>query len=77
MHLRSLLLVSLVLAGVAATSARAEEEKQDVAKICEAQALKAHPKKLPNTEATDNLRQDYYTTCINRGGKMNPFGEQQ
>jgi hypothetical protein len=56
MHLRSLLLVSLVLAGVAATSARAEEEKQDVAKICEAQALKAHPKKLPNTEATDKLR---------------------
>jgi hypothetical protein len=76
MHLKRPLLILLMVAGIAGTAAQAEGD-QDVAKICEAQALKAHPKKLPNTEATDKLRQDYYTTCMNRRGKMNPFGEQQ
>ena len=59
-----------------AMPARAEEE-QDVAKNCEAKTLKAHPNKLPNTEATANLRQEYYTTCMDRGGKMNPNNENQ
>jgi hypothetical protein len=63
-------------AAASATPARAEE-KQDVAKDCEAKTLKAHPNKLPNTEATANLRQEYYTTCIDRGGKMNPNNENQ
>ena len=39
-------------------------------------ALKAHPPaKLPNTEATANLRQTYYKTCVDRGGKMDPLIE--
>jgi hypothetical protein len=76
MHLKKPLLILLVLTGIAATTAQSEEN-QDVAKECEAQTLKAHPKKLPNTDATDKLRQDYYTACINRGGKMNPFKQDQ
>ena len=76
MHLKRSLLILLVLAA-AATAAQAEENQdvakdQDVAKECEAKTLKAHPNKLPNTEATDKLRQEFYTTCINRAGKMNP-----
>ena len=54
MHLKKSLLILLVLTGIAATTAARAEENQDVAKECEAQTLKAHPKKLPNTEATDN-----------------------
>ena len=77
MHLKKSFLILLVLTGIAATTAAQSEENQDVAKECEAQTLKAHPKKLPNTDATDKLRQDYYTACINRGGKMNPFKQDQ
>ena len=77
MHLKRSLLILLVLAA-AATAAQAEENQdvakdQDVAKECEAKTLKAHLNKLPNTEATDKLRQEFYTTCINRAGKMNPM----
>jgi hypothetical protein len=77
MHLKRSFLILLVLVGIGAATAAQAEENQDVAKECEAKTMKAHPNKLPNTEATDKLRQDYYTTCIYRGGKMNPFGEQQ
>jgi hypothetical protein len=76
MLLGRLSLIMVMVAGLAATAAQAADD-QDIAKNCEAQMLKAHPNKLPKTEATDKLRQDYYTTCINRSGKMNPFGEQQ
>jgi hypothetical protein len=77
MHLKRTLLILFVLIGLAAAPGAQAEENQDVAKECEAQTLKVHPNKLPNTEATDKLRQDYNTICINRGGKMNPFKRDQ
>jgi hypothetical protein len=72
------LLAMLVLAGIGVAITAHAETDADVAKKCQEMALKAHPPaKLPNTEATANLRQAYYKTCIDRGGKMDPLIENQ
>ena len=68
--------IMIFLAGIGAALSAHAEADADVTKKCQEMALKAHPPaKLPNTEATANLRQTYYKTCVDRRGKMDPLIE--
>jgi hypothetical protein len=77
MDLRILPITFLLLTGIATTAAAEAQGNQDVAKNCQARTLKAQPNTLPNTQATANLRQEFYKTCMDRGGKMDPLDKNQ
>lgn len=70
---RMKLLLTVVTLGILSTGfpihAKAADN-DDNASRCRDLALKAHPSSLPDIPAVTNLRDDYYTLCIARHGKM-------
>ena len=67
----------IVLAGFGTAIPAEAKVSATLAKKCHAMALRAHPATLPDTQATANLRRNYYEICVARSGIIDPLDPEQ